>query len=289
MAMMLRPRRRRPYSYVVGGMFGVSSLAMLATSWGSASGPPKKAEMMAARREYLRHLAGLRRRVRDTATRQRAGLFYRHPDPARLWSTVDSHRLWERRPADPDFGVVRVGVGPQTLATPLVPPVTRPLEELEPMTRRGAAPLPRRVLGGADLPVALSLRGFARVYVRGAHGRRAGAWSGRMLAQLATFHAPDDLLIAVCAGPERRADWEWVKWLPHARHPDRADALGPVRLVATGGGRAGTAARRRARQPAPVQPRRPGRRRARTWWWSSTAATSTGADPPRRPTAASTA
>ncbi len=53
-----------------------------------------------------------------------------------------------------------------------------------------------------------------------------------MLAQLATFHAPDDLVLAVAAGPDRRAQWEWVKWLPHARHPTRSDALGAVRLVA---------------------------------------------------------
>ena len=86
MAMMMG-RGGGAYSYVVGGIFGLSSLAMLATSFGS-NGSPKKAEMMAARREYLRHLAGLRRRVRDTAARQRAGLFYRHPEPAQLWSTA---------------------------------------------------------------------------------------------------------------------------------------------------------------------------------------------------------
>jgi S-DNA-T family DNA segregation ATPase FtsK/SpoIIIE len=231
MAMMMG-RGGGTYSYVVGAMFGVSSLAMLATSWGSASGSPKKAEMMTARREYLRHLASLRRRVRDTAAAQRAGLFYRHPEPAQLWSTVDSHRLWERRPGDPDFAVVRVAVGPQTLATPLLPPVTRPLEDLEPMTA-GAL---RRFLDAysvvPDLPVALSLRGFARIYVRGESGDTV-ALVRAMITQLATFHAPDDLLIAVCAGPERRAGWEWVKWLPHAGHPSRADALGPVRLVAT--------------------------------------------------------
>jgi S-DNA-T family DNA segregation ATPase FtsK/SpoIIIE len=65
----------------------------------------------------------------------------------------------------PDFGVVRLAVGPQTLATPLVPPVTRPLEDLEPMTA-GAL---RRFLDAysvvPDLPVAVSLRGFARVFV----------------------------------------------------------------------------------------------------------------------------
>ncbi|MEH0822997.1 MULTISPECIES: type VII secretion protein EccCa [unclassified Micromonospora] len=240
MAMMFG-RGGGAYSYVVGGMFGLSSLAMLVTSWGSASGTPKKSEMMAARREYLRHLTALRRRVRQTAGQQRAGLYYRHPDPGRLWSTVESHRVWERRPGDPDFAVVRVAVGPQTLATPLVPPVTRPLEELEPMTA-GAL---RRFLDAysvvPDLPVALSMRSFARVFVRGeavpgdarpgTGSPAAQALARAMLTQLAVFHAPDELLIAVCAGPERRALWEWVKWLPHAHHPGRTDALGPVRLV----------------------------------------------------------
>ncbi|MEV4481230.1 type VII secretion protein EccCa [Micromonospora coxensis] len=238
MAMMFG-RGGGAYSYVVGGLFGVSSLAMLVTSWGSASGTPKKSEMMAARREYLRHLTALRRRVRQTARQQRAGLYYRHPDPGRLWSTVDSHRVWERRPGDPDFAVVRVAVGPQTLATPLVPPVTRPLEELEPMTAGSL----RRFLDAysvvPDLPVALSLRSFARVHVKGEPGvaspptgsPTAQALARAVLTQLAVFHAPDELLIAVCAGPERRALWEWVKWLPHAHHPVRTDALGPVRLV----------------------------------------------------------
>ncbi|HEX5202979.1 type VII secretion protein EccCa [Paractinoplanes rhizophilus] len=237
MAMMMGQGRGGAYSYVIGGLFGVSSIAMLTTSMG-ASGSPKKAEMMAARREYLRHLSGLRRRVRETATKQRVGMLYRHPDPGQLWSTAGSHRVWERRPADPDFGVVRLAVGPQTLATPLIPPETRPLDELEPMTA-GAL---RRFLDAysvvPDLPVAASLRGFARVFLRGAGPTGepdARALSRAVICQLATFHAPDDMIVAICAGPDRRAEWEWVKWLPHNLHPSRTDALGHVRLVASTG------------------------------------------------------
>jgi S-DNA-T family DNA segregation ATPase FtsK/SpoIIIE len=237
MAMMMSQGTGGAYRYVIGGLFGFSSVAMLGTSMGS-SGSPKKAEMMSARREYLRHLAGLRRRVRETAGMQRIGLLYRHPDPRQLWSTAGSHRVWERRPADPDFGVVRLAVGPQTLATPLIPPVTRPLDELEPMTA-GAL---RRFLDAysvvPDLPVAVSLRGFARVFLRGSGpggDRDARALTRAVLTQLATFHAPDDMIIAICAGPERRADWEWVKWLPHNLHPSRTDRLGHVRLVASAG------------------------------------------------------
>ncbi|MFF5295422.1 type VII secretion protein EccC [Paractinoplanes globisporus] len=237
MAMMMGQGRSGPYGYVIGGLFGVSSIAMLTTSFG-ASGSPKKAEMMAARREYLRHLAGLRRRVRETATKQRVGMLYRHPDPHQLWSTAGSYRVWERRSSDPDFGVVRLAVGPQTLATPLIPPETRPLDELEPMTA-GAL---RRFLDAysvvPDLPVAASLRGFARVFVRGAGStgeQDARALTRAVICQLATFHAPDDMIVAVCAGPDRRAEWEWVKWLPHNLHPSRTDALGHVRLVASTG------------------------------------------------------
>jgi ESX secretion system protein EccC len=231
-ALLFAGRSGDKYSLIIGGIFGLSTLGMLATSFSSGAGQPRKSEMMAARREYLRHLASLRRKVRDTIARQRIGLSYRHPDPDRLWSTVDSHRLWERRRTDPDFGIVRVAIGPQTLATPLLPPVSRPAEDLEPLTA-GAL---RRFLDAytvvPDLPVAVSLRGFARVYVRGEPGRAIGLVRA-ILAQLAVFHAPDDLLVAVCAAPERRCDWEWVKWLPQAMHPTRVDAAGPVRLVAS--------------------------------------------------------
>ncbi|GAA5197011.1 type VII secretion protein EccC [Rugosimonospora acidiphila] len=256
-AMMFAGRQGGAYSYVVGGVFGISSLGMLATGFGSSGGTPKKAEMMAARREYLRHLAGLRLRVRDNAGRQRDALHYRHPHPDVLWSTVDSYRLWERRPGDGDFAVARVGIGPQTLATPLVAPVTAPLEELEPMT---AAAL-RRFLDAyavvPDLPVAVAVSGFARLYVHAAADDEpwdARPWQAAdapaparrtedrvrdlvraMLAQLAVFNAPADLLIAVCAGHDRRPEWEYLKWLPHALHPTRTDRLGPVRLVAGSG------------------------------------------------------
>ncbi|MGL5810728.1 MAG: type VII secretion protein EccCa, partial [Nocardioides sp.] len=53
-----------------------------------------------------------------------------------------------------------------------------------------------------------------------------------IIGQLATFHAPDDLRIAVCASVETAPEWEWLKWLPHCLHPTALDAAGPVRLAA---------------------------------------------------------
>jgi DNA segregation ATPase FtsK/SpoIIIE, S-DNA-T family len=248
-AYLMGTNQNNKMGYVMGGMMGLSMVGMLAMQFSQGGAGPKKAEMMAARREYLRHLASMRTRVRQTVAQQRTGLFYRHPDPERLWSTVDSHRLWERRPTDPDFGVTRIGIGPQSLATPIIPPVTRPLEELEPMTA-GAL---RRFLDAysvvPDLPVAVSLPAFARVFVRTESmqpsyrasmqperdhrdGVEGHALARAVISQLATFHAPDDLIIAICAPAHRRERWDWVKWLPHSAHPSKVDALGPVRLVA---------------------------------------------------------
>ncbi|MDG4831846.1 type VII secretion protein EccCa [Solwaraspora sp. WMMD1047] len=187
-------------------------------------------EMAYARRLYLRGLAQRRIRLRRAIGRQRAALQYLHPEPDALWSLVGSYRLWERRPDDADFAVTRIGVGPQAPAMTLVPPDTQPMEQLEPLSALALRRFVRAYHAVADLPLALPLTGFARLYLR---GPRTGTvpLARAMLAQLATLHAPDDLRIAVCVANQRRADWDWVKWLPHALHPDRTDAAGPVRLV----------------------------------------------------------
>ena len=229
-AMMFAGRQGGTYSYVVGGVFGVSSLGMLAASLGTGTGRQRRTDATAARRGYLRQLATLRERVRSTAHAQRTGLTYRHPAAADLWSLVDSHRTWERRPSDPDFGVVRIGCGTQTLATPLVPVAAATTEDLDPI----AVAALRRFLDThavvPELPVALALPGFARVYLPDPDtGGRALLRA--LLASLSVFHSPDDLIIAACASPPRRADWEYLKWLPHARHPSLRDAIGPLRLV----------------------------------------------------------
>jgi S-DNA-T family DNA segregation ATPase FtsK/SpoIIIE len=223
------------YTYVVGGVFGLSTLGMLVMNLGSASGP-RKAELMTARRDYLRYLSGMRRQVRSTITEQREALNYRHPDPQVLWGEAMSRRVWERRPTDSDFGVVRVGLGPQSLATPLIAPVIDPTADLEPVTA-GAL---RRFIGTysvvPDLPISIALRAFARIVLTDRAGGEAGArgLARAVIGQLATFHAPDDLVIAACVPVDRRRDWEWLKWLPHALHPTEFDALGQRRLVVAG-------------------------------------------------------
>ncbi|GAA1741475.1 type VII secretion protein EccCa [Luedemannella helvata] len=232
MALMFAGQRGGTFAYITGGLFGLSTIGMLASQFGQHAGGASKQEMLQARQEYLRHLAQQRRRAQTAAKAQRRTLLYRHPHPQALWTVAESPRVWERRSGDGDFLTVRIGLGQAELATPLVPPQSKPLEDLEPMCALALRRFLTAYTNVDDLPLIMALDGFSRVYVRGDRDRVADL-ARAVLAQVSAFHAPDDVLVAVCAAPERRPAWEWVKWLPHGLHPTKVDAVGELRLVAT--------------------------------------------------------
>jgi DNA segregation ATPase FtsK/SpoIIIE, S-DNA-T family len=214
--------------WVIAGLFGVSLLAM---AFGTvAIGPPRRAGIDPERRDYLRYLAQVRRRVRRAAEQQHAAMLWRHPAPDALWSIAASRRLWERRAGDEDFGQLRIAVGAQQPAVPLVAPETRPVEDLEPVSAVALRRFVRAHGSVGPLPIALALRAFGRVALRGDRVPVLDL-ARALLAQLVTFHSPEDMWLAVVATPERQPYWDWVKWLPHAQHPDRSDAAGALRLV----------------------------------------------------------
>ena len=190
-----------------------------------------KAEMNEDRKDYLRYLGQMRQRARKAALEQRTALEWTHPDPAALWSIASSRRMWERRSGDVDFCHVRICRGSQRLATRLVAPQTGPVDELEPITTLALRQFVRAHSIVPDLPISLSVRGFAAIGISGTHlSTRELARS--MVAQLVTFHSPDDLLIAVVTAGRAKADWEWMKWLPHVQHPSLVDGAGAQRMMA---------------------------------------------------------
>jgi len=117
---------KEPTSWLFGGMFALSALGMLAAGGGRGAGA-RTAQMDEDRRDYLRYLDVLGVRVRGIAAEQRRVLETVHPDPAAWPGVLAAERLWERRPSDPDFGQLRVGRGPQRLATRLTAPQTGPV------------------------------------------------------------------------------------------------------------------------------------------------------------------
>ncbi|QMU72274.1 type VII secretion protein EccCa [Streptacidiphilus sp. P02-A3a] len=215
---------------VMGGLMVASTVAMAVAQLNSSRKGGGE-DLEDERRDYLKYLAQLRREVRRTAALQRDAQLYLHPAPDQLWSVVaEGSRLWERRPGDADFGQARIGTGPQRLATPLVAPRTAPREELEPLT--AAAMKSFLAVHGSlpELPLAVSLRAFHHLTVSGDPESVYGTVRAA-LAQLATLHSPDDLVVGVAAAPGAAPEWEWVKWLPHVQHPTEADGAGSLRLI----------------------------------------------------------
>ncbi|MGW8380918.1 type VII secretion protein EccCa [Streptomyces sp. ODS28] len=183
------------------------------------------------RRDYLRYLSQTRRRVRKTALKQRDAQFYLHPAPDQLWSlAAEGSRVWERRPSDDDFAQVRVGLGVQQLATPLLAPDTAPVDDLEPLTA-GAMHQFINTHGTLDgLPMAVSLRAFYHMTLSGEQDSVEGS-ARALVASLAALHSPDDMVIAVAAGRGAGPRWEWAKWLPHTQVPGSTDGAGTRRLI----------------------------------------------------------
>ncbi|MFF5264778.1 type VII secretion protein EccCa [Actinomadura viridis] len=219
-----------PIMWVASGLFVLSMVGMGVGHMGQGAGE-RKQQLNGARRDYYRYLDQIRARVRTAAAQQRAALEWAGPSPRTLWSLVMSHRLWERRPADEDFGQVRLGLGRQRLALELVTPETKPVEDLEPMCAGALRRFLRAHSTVPDLPVAVSLPAFARI-VPGGDAEAARSMVRAMVAQLVAFHAPDDVRLSICASPERMPGWQWAKWLPHCLHPTEHDAAGPLRLFA---------------------------------------------------------
>ncbi|CRK50492.1 ESX-4 secretion system protein EccC4 [Rhodococcus sp. RD6.2] len=216
-----------PMSLMFPVMMVVSMLGMLAGGRGNGS---RGAEINEDRKDYLRYLDQLRRDVYDTVDKQRAALDWSHPDPAHLWTLAGTARMWERRVGDQDHLHVRVGRGSQRLATRLVTPETGPVEDLEPVAAVSLRRFVRTHSVVPSLPTAVAMRGFAAI---GFEGDRSASRDlvRAMLVQLCTFHGPDVVQVVVVCGPDTTAEWEWVKWLPHAQHPDRVDGVGSGRMV----------------------------------------------------------
>ncbi|WP_240139426.1 type VII secretion protein EccCa [Streptomyces sp. MUM 178J] len=218
-----------PFMRIMGVLMLVSTVAMIVAQV-VRHRRGTQGQMADVRRDYLKYLAQTRRTVRKTARRQRDAQLYLHPSPEQLWSVVaEGSRLWERRVGDDDFAQVRIGLGAQQLATPLIAPDTAPVDELEPLAA-GAMQRFLAVHGSLDgLPMAVSLRAFYHVTVSG-EPESAQSAARAMVAQLASLHSPEDLMLAVVASRSSQERWDWTKWLPHTQVPGKLDGAGTKRL-----------------------------------------------------------
>ena len=157
--------------------------------------------------------------------------------------------------------------GAQRLAVTIVPPETKPVEDLEPMSAVALRRFVRTHSSVPMLPLAVQLRAFSRVVLRGERATRAGSGPRRRRPVRRVPLARRRAASPWWRRTEREADWDWVKWLPHAQDERRVDAAGPQRLMFESMCGAGGGVRRRPGRPAAALPRRQAADHARRTCW----------------------
>ncbi len=221
-----------PVLYIGSGAMAVGMVGMMFGQVIRGKGD-RKLKLNGQRRDYLRYLSQIRRKVRQAAGEQRLALQYSGPAPRSLPSLVaaGSDQIWQRSPADAGFGCVRFATGTQALSVRLVPLETKPIEDLDPLCAGALRRFIRAQGQVPGLPVEVSLRSVTRIVPTGDPGA-VHALVRSLIAQVAVTHSPADVRISVCGSADRMPQWEWIKWLPHNRHPTERDAAGAVRLMA---------------------------------------------------------
>ncbi len=184
----------------------------------------------ADRADYLWYLSRLRLTVTEMAAAQRLLAGRSHPDPDTLWTLIGGARMWERGASDPDFCVARVGVGSRPLPIRLAAPEPSSHEPPDPVTAMALSRFLEAHSTVADAPVAIGLSGVTTVTIDGDSSAVRGLVRA-VICQLAVLHPPDQLLIVAAVSDANQEHWDWLKWLPHNRHPIDTDALGPARMV----------------------------------------------------------
>ncbi|MBV9141680.1 MAG: hypothetical protein JO115_12310, partial [Pseudonocardiales bacterium] len=190
------------------------------------------------RAEYLRRKTTLEAEAKAALHAEELARRAECPDPALVLLTAvgPRSRLWERRREDLDYLLVRLGTGDLPSQVVLDDPTREEHRRALPWT-------------ALDVPVTVGLRECGVLGIAAA-AHTARALARRVLAQTAVLHSPHDLQVYLLTDAGGREDWEWVRWLPHARP---ADAQSASALVGTD---ADTIGRRLAELAAIVSARR---------------------------------
>jgi len=222
---------KNPIMLIAGGiMLVVTIIGAVVMFIAQRTGAAKRATDM--RRRYLEYLERTRGEMSKSVDVQREIAEHHHPRPDMLLDVArDPLRLWERRPSDPDFLVVRVGTGSSPLwqrvaaggrADPMIEPDIVTAAAVHRIVERD------RMVGG--MPVGLPISG--RVSVVGPTSLVRDAVTAG-LAQLVTLHGPEEVRLYVVS-PRRSAGWlDWLKWMPHVLSDEEVDGTAPKRMVAS--------------------------------------------------------
>lgn len=161
--------------------------------------------------QWIDEVKSARARIAELVRLQRVGSWFDHPDPVQVRDIAlrPRARLWERRFADSDALVCRLGAGETNLSAQYM---------------GGKKSDEGHSVSVSPTPITVDLAAGPVGLAGSADAARSVARA--MLTQLATLRSPRDLRIVVLCDDDAQTPWEWVQWLPHV-----ASDAGPVAFI----------------------------------------------------------
>ena len=164
---------------------------------------------------YQAYLSDKSIELRKKAEEYRKGRLYHYPDLPAIDSLLKEyhHRIYEKTPLHFDFLYYRLGLGRIKPSYKLAYSEKERNKKTDDLEKEGFA-LYERNRKVSDVPVIANLVNGPVGYI----GERALVIEQLqlMLTQLAFFHSYHDVQFIPIFPEEEKAEWDWLRWLPHA-------------------------------------------------------------------------
>ncbi len=201
---------------------------------GGPGGAKSRAQLTYDRKQSSRRISEAREKVLGRGKNYHEALSHAYPPPETVGSLIGGERMWEVSGADEErknrFTAVRYGRGRILPKAKLKTADAPDGEFLDPVQWTETVKLLHTHSTIPNMPVALTLRNFPVIGIGGDRERAVGMVRA-MINHLLITHGPDRARVVELTDEPYGGPWEYLKWLPHVKHPTLVDGLGAKRMV----------------------------------------------------------
>lgn len=209
-------------TFVAGGFFLLSTALVIATQVARQRRQHQR-RVDEARATFVRELDAARTQLVAASHAHRRKLERDHP-PLATW-------LAAPRPVSTPSTQVRLGTWTLPTACDVVAPPPPEPERADPFAVQAVHDLATHGVPVRGVPWTVDLAAWPEVVVQGDDTDAARSRVRHLVCHAALGRPPEALTVVLSCPPELEHHWEWLKWLPHHRHPDTHDVAAGRRLL----------------------------------------------------------